>query len=94
MHKGPKGKPEEGTTAAPAPHSAADADLSGGPTPEALRRRGNPSGRWGRVEDIALSALYMCTDAGAWITGTRLTIDGGTAHHAAGTKRPNILYHC
>ena len=59
-------------------------DLSVGPTPEALRRRGNPSGRWGRVEDVALSALYMCTDAGGWITGTRLVVDGGTAHRAAG----------
>merc|ERR1719272_858695 len=59
-------------------------DLSAGPTPEALRRRGNPSGRWGRVEDVALSALYMCTDAGGWISGTRLVVDGGTAHRAAG----------
>ena len=64
--------------------SASMVDLSDSPTPEALRRRGNPSGRWGRVEDVALSALYMCTDAGGWITGTRLVVDGGTAHRAAG----------
>ena len=26
----------------------------------------------------------MCTDAGGWITATRLTIDGGAAHRSRG----------
>ena len=36
----------------------------------ALRRLGEP-------EDIAGAALFLCSDAASWITGTHLVIDGG-----------------
>jgi NAD(P)-dependent dehydrogenase (short-subunit alcohol dehydrogenase family) len=36
-----------------------------------------PVGRWGKVEEIAALALYLCSDAAAFMTGTDLVIDGG-----------------
>merc|ERR1712130_624470 len=54
------------------------------PRPEVMRRKGIPAGIWGRVEDISLAAVYMCTPAAGWITATRLTIDGGSVHRVQG----------
>jgi len=36
-----------------------------------------PLGRYGNPEEIAYSAIYLLSDASAWITGTDLVIDGG-----------------
>jgi NAD(P)-dependent dehydrogenase (short-subunit alcohol dehydrogenase family) len=36
-----------------------------------------PLGRWGRVEEIGQLALYLCSEAAAFITGTDIVIDGG-----------------
>lgn len=36
-----------------------------------------PVGRWGKVEDIGTLALYLCSDAASFITGTDILIDGG-----------------
>jgi NAD(P)-dependent dehydrogenase (short-subunit alcohol dehydrogenase family) len=36
-----------------------------------------PLGRWGQPEDVAGAALFLCSPAAAWITGTVLLIDGG-----------------
>jgi NAD(P)-dependent dehydrogenase (short-subunit alcohol dehydrogenase family) len=36
-----------------------------------------PAGRWGNVEEIGQMALYLCSDAAGFITGTDLLIDGG-----------------
>ena len=36
-----------------------------------------PLGRWGKVEDIGSLALYLCSDAASFITGTDILIDGG-----------------
>lgn len=36
-----------------------------------------PLGRWGRVEEIGQLALYLCSEAAAFITGTDILIDGG-----------------
>jgi len=36
-----------------------------------------PIGRWGRVEEIGELALYLCSDAAGFITGTDIVIDGG-----------------
>jgi len=36
-----------------------------------------PLGRWGKVEDIGSLALFLCSDAAAFITGTDIVIDGG-----------------
>ena len=34
-------------------------------------------GRWGDVDDIGALAVYLCSDAASFITGTDIVIDGG-----------------
>jgi 7-alpha-hydroxysteroid dehydrogenase len=36
-----------------------------------------PMGRIGRPEDIAAAALYLCSDAASYVTGSILDVDGG-----------------
>lgn len=36
-----------------------------------------PAGRWGRPEDIAGTAVYLCSDAAAYVHGAILNVDGG-----------------
>ena len=36
-----------------------------------------PAGRWGRVEEVGQLALYLCSEAAGFITGTDILIDGG-----------------
>ena len=36
-----------------------------------------PVGRWGRVEEVGRLALYLCSEAAGFITGTDILIDGG-----------------
>lgn len=37
----------------------------------------HPIGRWGRPGEVAEAAVWLCSDASAFITGTTLLIDGG-----------------
>jgi peroxisomal 2,4-dienoyl-CoA reductase len=39
--------------------------------------RGCPLGRMARIEDIANAALYLCSDAGSFVNGVTLVVDGG-----------------
>ena len=36
-----------------------------------------PFGRWGKPEDIGGAAVFLCSDAAGFITGTVLPVDGG-----------------
>lgn len=36
-----------------------------------------PAGRWGKAEDIAGAAVYLCTPAAAYVHGAILNVDGG-----------------
>lgn len=36
-----------------------------------------PLGRWGQVEEIGSLAVFLCSEAAAFITGTDIVIDGG-----------------
>ena len=36
-----------------------------------------PVGKWGKVEDIGSLAVYLCSEAATFITGTDILIDGG-----------------
>jgi NAD(P)-dependent dehydrogenase (short-subunit alcohol dehydrogenase family) len=40
-----------------------------------------PLRRIGKPEDIAYCALYLATDEASWVTGTNITVDGGTTAH-------------
>ena len=40
-----------------------------------------PIGRVGRAGDMAGAALYLASDAGSWVTGTVLRVDGGLLSH-------------
>lgn len=40
--------------------------------------RSVPMGRFGEPEDIANAALFLVSDAAAWITGQTLAVDGGS----------------
>jgi len=37
-----------------------------------------PIGRWGKPDDVANAALYLASDKASFITGSDLTVDGGT----------------
>jgi len=41
-----------------------------------------PLQRLGEVADIANAAVFLCSDAASWITGTSLVVDGGMLLHA------------
>ena len=36
-----------------------------------------PAGRWGDPEDFKGAAVYLASDAAAYVNGTILTVDGG-----------------
>lgn len=36
-----------------------------------------PAGRWGEPDDFKGPAVFLCSDAGAYVNGTILTVDGG-----------------
>ena len=36
-----------------------------------------PLGRWGEADDMAGACIFLCSKAGAWITGAILPVDGG-----------------
>lgn len=36
-----------------------------------------PLGRFGKPEEVAYAAIYLLSDASAWVTGSNLLIDGG-----------------
>jgi NAD(P)-dependent dehydrogenase (short-subunit alcohol dehydrogenase family) len=58
-------------------------------TPE-LRTKylsGIPSGRLGQPEDIMGLAVFLASDASAWITGALIPLDGGNLAMNAGGSR-------
>ncbi len=59
----------------------------------ALRRnflRGLPIGRLGRPEDIVGPAIFLASDASAWVTGILLPMDGGNLAKNAGGSHPGM----
>jgi len=58
--------------------SAMSSQLQAYATEESLSRSA-PLGRQGRPADMAGAALFLASEAGAWITGTTVSVDGGCA---------------
>ena len=44
-----------------------------------VRARNVPLGRIGRAEEFANLACFLVSDAGSYITGTAINVDGGTS---------------
>ena len=44
-----------------------------------LRLARNPTGRFGKAEEVAALAVYLASDESAWTNGASLVIDGGTS---------------
>ncbi len=42
-----------------------------------IRLARNPTGRFGKPDEIALAAVYLASDESRWTNGTNLVIDGG-----------------
>jgi NAD(P)-dependent dehydrogenase (short-subunit alcohol dehydrogenase family) len=56
---------------------------------EATYLRGIPAGRLGRPEDVQGLALFLASDASAWVTGALVPMDGGNlAVNAGGSVGP------
>ncbi len=43
-----------------------------------------PIGRWGKPEEVAQLAVYLASDAAAYVTGSTYVIDGGMLRNAGG----------
>jgi NAD(P)-dependent dehydrogenase (short-subunit alcohol dehydrogenase family) len=54
-----------------------NAPLMGNPELRATFLAKTPLGRWGLPSEIAAAAVYLCSDAAGFMTGTDLVIDGG-----------------
>jgi len=62
------------------------ARIAADPTLEATFLRGIPAGRLGTPDDIKGVAIFLASDASAWITGALIPLDGGNlAMNAGGT---------
>ncbi|MES2532089.1 MAG: SDR family oxidoreductase [Pseudomonadota bacterium] len=65
-------------TLAPGPvETAMWAKVTNNQAPAASAATGVPLGRWGNADDIAQAALFLCSPASNWITGTSLDVSGG-----------------
>ena len=54
------------------------------PDMEATFLRGIPMGRLGQPDDIKGMAIFLASDASAWVTGTLMPMDGGNLALNAG----------
>ena len=49
------------------------------PGVQALLYARTPAGRWGAPEDLAGIAVFLCSKASDFVTGTAIPVDGGYA---------------
>jgi NAD(P)-dependent dehydrogenase (short-subunit alcohol dehydrogenase family) len=75
---GPMGVRVNGISPGPIADTEGMARLAPTPEIEAAIKKGAPLGRYGRKDEIGDAAVYLCSPAGQYITGTILDVDGGT----------------
>lgn len=51
--------------------------IAGNPLMASIMTRAIPMGRLGKAEEVAEAALWLCSDAAAFVTGHGLALDGG-----------------
>lgn len=49
-----------------------------------------PLGRLATIDDVASAALFLCSDAAAFVTGVTLVVDGGLWLHSANTLGADV----
>lgn len=59
-----------------------DADIQSKPEEERQLMAEIPLGRWGKPEEVAELAVYLASDAAAYVTGSTFFIDGGMLRQA------------
>ncbi len=59
-----------------------DADIEANPNLEKQLMAEIPLGRWGKPEEVAALAIYLASDAAAYVTGSTYVIDGGMLRQA------------
>ena len=64
--------------------------MEANPSLKASFLRGLPIGRLGRSEDIVGPAIFLASDASAWVTGILLPMDGGNLAKNAGGSHPGM----
>ncbi|HEV2009571.1 MAG TPA: glucose 1-dehydrogenase [Candidatus Limnocylindria bacterium] len=74
---GPRGVRSNAICPGPIETPLLTAWLLSDPAAKAVRLARNPSGRFGRPEDIAYLALYLASDEAAWTNGAVMVVDGG-----------------
>jgi len=47
---------------------------------KAAAEAGIPAGRYGRVEEFAATAAFLCSELASYITGSMIRCDGGANH--------------
>ena len=50
----------------------------GAPPSASVKRKGIPSGRWGAGRDIADATVFLFSEAGSYVNGHALVVDGGS----------------
>ena len=84
---GPMGITVNGISPGPIEDTEGMARLAPTPEAEAAVRVSAPLGRFGRKDEIGDAAVYLCSPAGQYVTGTILDVDGGTGAGSATSVR-------
>jgi NAD(P)-dependent dehydrogenase (short-subunit alcohol dehydrogenase family) len=54
------------------------ASIGNNPEVEARQRATVPTGEFGRPEQVAAAAVWLCSDQASWVTGESMLVDGGS----------------